>query len=358
MGFDKDHVLIGQLDVSRTQVDPAARMDFYRRIIEAASAVPGVRQAAVSTSTPLNMGLPGEVNVPGAPSGTASERVVLTNRVTPGWFAAYGTAIRDGRDFDARETAINAPAVILNDAFAHKFFSGRNPLGETVAGRTVVGVVEDQVVSGGFKWDGSTRSRRDAAPPIMYIPLAQAAGVSERGDLTLSVRSAGDPSHPMGGLAAALTSVHPDLTFSFRTLAESLNASIAQDRLVALLSGFFGGLAVLLAALGLYGVTSYAVSRQRAEIGIRLALGATPGRVVRMVMSRVTLLIAAGIATGLGLSVWASAVVTSLLYGLTPRDPITVGGAVVTLVLVGAIAGAVPAYRASRIDPARTLRSN
>jgi ABC-type antimicrobial peptide transport system permease subunit len=128
--------------------------------------------------------------------------------------------------------------------------------------------------------------------------------------------------------------------------------------MVAWLSGFFGALALLLAGLGLYGVTSYAVSRRRTEIGIRLALGAQAGGVVRLVLSRVTLLVGLGIVTGVGLSVWASRFVATLVYGLEPRDPVTLVAGAVTLAAAGAIAGWLPAHRASRIDPLEVLRDH
>jgi putative ABC transport system permease protein len=133
---------------------------------------------------------------------------------------------------------------------------------------------------------------------------------------------------------------------------------MAQDRILAVLSGFFGGLALLLASLGLYGVTSYAVTRRRAELGIRLALGAAPAIVIRLVITRVIALVAAGVAVGAALTLGMARFVTSLLYGLEPRDPATLVGAVITLGAVGALAGYLPAYRASRIDPAEVLRES
>jgi putative ABC transport system permease protein len=166
----------------------------------------------------------------------------------------------------------------------------------------------------------------------------------------------GSPALLTKSLAAALTDVNKDVAITFRMLSEQVNASLIQERIVAVLSGFFGGLALLLAGLGLYGVTSYAVSRRRTEIGIRMALGAAPSGVVRLVLRRVALLVGFGVALGAGISVWASRFVTTLLYGLQPRDPATLVLAALVLSLIGAMAGWIPARRAARIDPARVLR--
>jgi len=145
---------------------------------------------------------------------------------------------------------------------------------------------------------------------------------------------------------------------TFRPLQDRIDASLTRERLVALLSGFFGALALLLAALGLYGVTSYGVTRRRAEIGIRMALGAEPAGVLRLVLARVFGLVALGVIIGTAVSVWSSQFLASLLYGLQPRDTGTLVGAAFALTVVGAIAGWLPAYRASRIDPTHVLRDN
>jgi len=140
-------------------------------------------------------------------------------------------------------------------------------------------------------------------------------------------------------------------------MTDQVHTSLAQDRLIAWLSGFFGVLALFLAALGLFGVTAYAVARRRTEIGIRMALGAEPAGVIRLVMSRVTVLIGAGVVIGAGVSLWASKFVAPLLYGLEPRDPATMIGAALVLSAVGVLAGWLPAWRASRTDPAEVLRA-
>ena len=159
-------------------------------------------------------------------------------------------------------------------------------------------------------------------------------------------------------ITAAIAAVDPDLALTFRPLADQVNAGLIQERMVAMLAGFFGALALLLAGLGLYGITSYAVSRRRSEIGIRMALGAAPASVVRLVLSRVSMLVGFGIVIGVAVSLWTSPFVAKLLYGLQPRDPVTLVGAVVVLAAVGSLAGWLPARRAARIDPAAVLRDS
>jgi putative ABC transport system permease protein len=175
----------------------------------------------------------------------------------------------------------------------------------------------------------------------------------------LSVRANGAaPSQLATAVGAAVRRVNPDLVVTFRSLTDQINATLTQERVVAVLSAFFGALALLLASLGLYGVTAYAVARRRTEIGIRMALGAEPRGVVRLVLSRVLRLITIGVAIGAGTSLWASTFVASLLYGLEPRDPATLVFAAAVLAGVGAFAGWLPARRASRIDPAEVLRES
>jgi ABC-type antimicrobial peptide transport system permease subunit len=283
------------------------------------------------------------------------------NAVTPGWFAAYGTPIRTGRDIDDRDTATAQPVVVVNDAFVRRFLPGRSAIGETVAARTVIGVVGDQLAQGGYKPNGTPRSVRDDASPSIYVPLAQSSGsfAPDRTTISISVRpAAGSPAVLAHDVATALTAVDPDLAFSFRPLSDYLDASLAQERMLALLAGFFGGLALLLAGLGLYGITSYAVNRRRAEIGIRVALGAAPGAIVRLILSRVALLVGGGVIVGGASSIWLSRFVGSLVYGLEPRDPVTLALAALALGAVGTLAGWLPASRAARIDPADVLRES
>jgi putative ABC transport system permease protein len=280
----------------------------------------------------------------------------MLNQITPGWFATYGTTIRAGRDIDDRDTQGALPVALVNEAYVRKFLPNRNPIGETVRiletpPKTIVGVVQDTVYV----------SVRDGVRPTVYVPLAQpnAVGRGATANVNISVRSSdGSPAALAPRVAVALTAVDRNLAFTFRPLQDRIDASLTRERLVALLSGFFGALALLLAALGLYGVTSYAVTRRRAEIGIRMALGAEPGGVVRLVLVRVFVLVALGVIIGTGVSWWSSRFIASLLYDLQPRDAVTLVSAAVTLTAVGAIAGWLPAYRASQIDPAQVLRDS
>jgi ABC-type antimicrobial peptide transport system permease subunit len=157
-------------------------------------------------------------------------------------------------------------------------------------------------------------------------------------------------------VGAAITAVDGDVTFGFRALTDQVSSSLTQERIVAMLSAFFGALALLLAGLGLYGMISYAVARRRAEIGVRLALGSTGAKIVRLVVARAAGIVAMGIVIGGVASVWASKFVATLVFRIDPRDPVTLGTAAATLAIVGAAAAWLPAYRASRLDPASVLR--
>lgn len=360
LGFERDPVLIVNVNARRLPIEPAERPGLYERLREAAATVPGVASASVSAVTPVS-GSAWQflVEIPGGPALPERERVGYVNLVSPDFFRTLGTRVIAGRDFSSLDRRGAPDVVIVNEAFAKKFFNGGNPVGKTVrqppfpgrAGTTheVVGYVEDAVY----------RSLRQPAPPTMYLPVAQNAEPPSA--ISVSVRAAGgSPALLIKPLAAALGGVNGELAITFRPLAEQVNASLVQERVVALLSGFFGGLALLLAGLGLYGVTSYAVGRRQTELGIRMALGAAPGGVVRLVLRRVAVLVVLGVGLGVGLgiltAVTASKFLTGMLYGLQPKDPLTFAAAAVILALVGALAGWIPAHRASRVDPALVLR--
>jgi len=358
LGFESDRVMVATVNAQRTEIPAAGRLETYERIRQRVAAVPGVAAAGVSLVTPVS-GMTWNTRVKVSDGVPLTERQSSSNfnAVSPGWLATFGTPLVAGRDIADGDRKGAPKVALVNQAFAQRFLNGANPVGHTVTQTgffpgpplEIVGLVADAVY----------RSLREPVPPTMYVPLAQFDDSRRPAppSISVSVRARGGPPALLArGVAAAITSVNPDLALTFRPLADQVNASLTQERIVAMLSGFFGALALLLAGLGLYGVTSYAVTRRRTEIGIRMALGAAPSGVVRLVLARVTVLVAAGVAVGAGLSAWAAKFVATLLYGLEPRDPATLFGSAVVLAAVGAIAGWLPAHRASRIDPAQVLR--
>jgi predicted permease len=356
LGFERQGVMVVSINAQRAQLEPADRPALFQRVLDAARGVPGVASVALSAVTPISGSTwNNRIDLPDGPDLPEKERITYINLISGDWFRSYATPVLAGRDITDQDTATSQPVVIVNETFAKKFVPGRSPVGARIRqpgfgprpsiDREIVGVVRD----------AAYRSLRDPVPPTMYIPFAQER--EPPSSLSLSVRSAGpSPVLLTRSLADALTPVHRDLAMSFRPLAEQVDAALTQERLVAMLSGFFGGLALLLAALGLYGVTSYAVSRRRTEIGIRMALGADQRGVIALVLRRVGMLVALGVVLGLSVSLWASRFVSTLLFGLEPRDPGTLVAAALVLGAIGALAGWLPARRASRIDPARVLR--
>ncbi len=360
LGFDRTPLLIVNADLQRSGIPPDKRLALQQRLEAAARGVAGVAHAAVSTITPVSgMGWNQDVEVPDGPPVSERERTVWFNGVSPGWFATYGTAILSGRDFVDGDRD-GAPLVaIANRAFVEKHMGGSNPLARAIRlpgfgqqGKEparmlqVVGIVEN----------AAYESPRDGTPPTIYVPMAQAEG-NDAPFVSLTVRSAVDrPALLTKSIGAALTRVDPKVSLTFVAMTDQFNGMVVRERVVAMLSAFFGGLALLLAGIGLYGVTSYGVSRRRIEIGIRMALGADAAAVIRLVLGRVAMLVGLGVVIGAALSVWAARFVGSLVYGLEPRDPSTFICAAVVLASVGALAAWLPARRASRIDPLQVLR--
>ena len=208
----------------------------------------------------------------------------------------------------------------------------------------------------GVAHDAAYRAVRDPIPPVLYLPMAQAHGGDAPGSLSLSVRAAsGSPALLTRSIAEAISRVDRDVSLTFRPLASYIDGALVRERLLAMLSGFFAGLALLLAGIGLYGMIAYSVSRRRAEIGIRMALGAHSARVVAIVLKKIALPVCLWLMAGAGLSYWAARYVGTLLYDLDARDPLTFAGAVIFLAVVSLFAAWVPARRAAAIDPARVL---
>jgi putative ABC transport system permease protein len=361
LGFEREGVLLVRLDTPPAVVPAADRPALFQRIVDAVRATPGVGHAAISEITPVSGTITDAyVEVDGAPRLAPPQNITYRNVITPGWFATYGTRLVAGRDFDDRDQAAAPPVAIVNETFARRFLQGGNPVGRRIRNpSSAPGVTPPWVEVVGVAGDAAYLTLRERVPPTMYVPLAQREPTGSFPFLTLSVRAAaGSPAALSRAVGDAIARVNANVSITFTPLTQQVDAALVQERVVALLSGSFGAIALLLSALGLYGVTSYAVNRRRMEIGIRMAIGAAPSRVVRLVLGRVAALLIIGVIAGAGVSVWASTFVASLLYGLEPRDPATLVSAAAILIAVGAFAGWLPAYRASRIDPAEVLRES
>lgn len=363
LGFDRSRVVVVVVDARRSTAPPAERAALYERLRDAASVLPGVESAATSLATPLGSAgvrFTPDITVPGNAVFAGQHVRILTNPVSPDWFRTFGTRILAGRDFNAGDRADAPNVAIVNEAFARRYFGGAAPVGQTlveVAGPTdrrpleIVGLVQDAAFA----------TVRDSVEPTIYKPLAQRLDeqlMTSVPSISVSVRATPGlpPARLTGGLAAAIGGVDRDLAMTFQTVTEQLSIFYIRERLLALLSGFFGILALILAAMGLYGATAYSVSQRRFELGIRMALGATPGDVSRLVLRRVAILVTLGVMAGGSASLWGASYVGTLLYGLQPRDPWTVATSVATMALFAGAAGWLPARRAAHADPSAVLR--
>jgi putative ABC transport system permease protein len=370
LGFEAESVLVVDVDAQRADVPMERRLAIFDGVRQRVLAVPGVAAAGVSLVTPVR----GEawahrVDVSGttvpqddspAIEGTGTSSTPVRNRrqsffngITPGWLSTYQTRLVAGRDVNERDSRGTPRIALVNEAFAQRFLNGASPLGHTVSTLGSDSMPPREIV--GLVADAAYRSLREPVPPTVYVPLAQHDDDAPA-RVSLSIRAhSGSPGALTQSVAAAISDVDPNLVLTFEPLASVVSNRLVQERLLAMLSGFFGALALVLAAVGLYGVTAYAVTLRRGEIGIRMALGATRAAVVRMVLGRVSVLVGAGIVVGVAISLWTSRFVTTLLFGLEPGDGPTRVATAALLMCIGSLAGGLPAYRASRIEPRRVL---
>ncbi len=354
MGFESSRVLVGNLDLRATGVTPENRLAMFTGIREAVAAIPGVDAAATSFVTPVSGSTWNlEINVPDYPHN--ERRGVLFNGVSPNFFRATGTPLLAGRDLADTDRRNSPNVIIVNEAFATKYFNGATPIGKTF---TIVGFNENfptrvmEIV--GMVANAKYQRLREEAQPTLYGALAQERQISS--SVRIAIRTVGDPWASRNAIVQAIGSVHKDIAVDLKRLDEDLGANILQERLVATLSGFFGALALLLAALGLYGVMSYTVTRRRNEIGIRMALGAEPRSVIGLVLKNVGIITAIGLVVGGAASVGTGRFINALLYNLAASDRTMIAVTAITLAAAAAIAGYVPARRAARIDPMAALR--
>jgi predicted permease len=353
-GFRRQGVLVTDIDFTSLKLSNERRLAFANELLGQVRGIPGVDAAAIAAIVPLSGN--GEnhdllMGTSGQPAGEAP--VVAFNHVSPGYFQTMETPMLAGRDFDEHDAAGSPNRAIVTEEFARKFAGGKNPVGMTFRAQRMKTISAPYEIIGLVK-NAKYFDLRDKTEPIIYTSILQ--DDSPNSDAQILIRS----KEPLAGLLPAVkqaaNQLHPDLDMDSYTFEMMIQNGLLRDRLMAALSGFFGVLAAILAAIGLYGVISYIVAARRSEIGIRMALGASRRDVVKIILHQTLQLLLIGVAMGVILALAVGRGASSLLYGLQPSDPVTLVGASALLLAVGLLASFVPVQRASRLDPMAALR--
>jgi predicted permease len=342
LGFQREGVLLIDLEGHRSTVP--------RELVEAVARVPGVFAASVSTHTPLGGSTWSDPAVPaGQPLPNRDNAIFIG--AAPGFFETMQIRLLAGRDFSKDDAPGGAQVVVVNEAYGRRYFGDRNPVGQHLSAMVrgkradleIIGVARNTLYSG----------LRGEAYPGIYVCYYQ---LPDNIPSTLEARVRGHLGQVAQEIQKAVQAKLPESSIEVRAFSAQVEAAMAQERILATLASGFGGLALVLACVGLYGLLHYSVARRTREIGIRMALGARQSGVIGMEMRRALRLVAAGIALGLP-GVWiASRWVKSLLFGLLPTDPGTIAGAALMLLTAALGAAYVPARRASQVDPIKALR--
>jgi predicted permease len=354
-GFRRDGVVTMRVNPPVTVNQPAKLVNLWGEILSRVERLSGVRAASLSTLTPLDGNDRAVLaDVAGFTPRIEQDKEIRLNQISPGFFRTFGIDLLQGRAFADTDNETGLKVAILNETAARFYFGDGNPVGGLLSfDQAPKTPVQYQVV--GVVRDSRYGSLRDPDTRLVYLPRLQS--LDQLGRLMLAVRSGGRSASLVNDIRNELRATGPDiLVTDIVTLNEQIDQSLLQERLVAMLSLFFGLVALLLAATGLYGVMAYNVARRRREIGIRMALGAQRGNVIGMVLKEVVLVVLIGITIGLGAAVATTRFISSLLFGLAPNDPVTVIFAAIVLIGAAALAGYLPARRATKIDPLEALR--
>jgi putative ABC transport system permease protein len=356
-GFDAEGLLVAETVLPQARAGNAAeRENFYRRVLEGVRALPGVEGAGYTSFAPLlSQGGRSVIFIDGRPRPAAAE--ILQNLATvrsagPGYLETLGVPLRSGRHVDERDTRDAPPTVVINESLADKYWPGDDPVGQrlSVANgdlRTVVGVVGDVRQLG----------LDVPAEPAIFAPADQVAG-GVLAPRHLVVRTDGDPLALAASVRSAIWAVDPaQPVSSIRAMTEVLDAELADRNMQLTLIGAFSLLALVLAAVGLYGVLSYTVSQSTNEIGLRMALGARQETVVGSVVRSAVVTVLAGIGVGLAAAYALTRTIASFLYEVSPTDPATAVAVAVVLLIVAGLAALVPALRAANVNPITALRA-
>jgi len=360
-GLQPDHLFVADLPISQsTYARPEQRFQFFDRVVDRARSLPGVRSAAAASFLPVSGG--GGLlhfNIAGRPPKSPNDYVATGYRtVTPHYFETLGIPLLQGRLFAAHDNERGPAVVIINSTMAHTYFPNEKPLGHriqvgatpdpdpTVPNMEIVGVVGDVIQ--GLGVDPKAE---------MYLPYRQADGVLPVFQLSIVMRTAGDPLQQSAALRSALSEIDPNQPLvKVRTMEDNIASTVAQPRFRTWLIGIFAALAVMLAAVGIYGVMSYSVTQRTNEIGIRVTLGAQPSDVFRTVVGEGLRFALIGIGIGIAAGLLLTRLLQSFLYGISASDPPTFIGITILLLAVALAASFFPARRATRVDPIIALR--
>ena len=348
-GYEVGQRLTASIDPGLRGYDRDRTERFYASLLEAARALPGVRSAAIAYVVPIDRrSMASSVEYEGYAGTPDDAPIVPFDVVTPGFFRTMGIPLLRGRDFEAGDAASSREVVIVNEAFARKYWPGQDPLGRIIRnlganGGVVVGVVRDARLT----------SPRAAPEPYLFLPLAQ-FGITSA---SLVVETEGNPAAALPSLAAAVARLDPDLPlYDAATLADKLRVALGQETLLASLLGLFSVIALILAGTGVYGVTAFSTEARTREFGIRIALGAPRRHVLGLVLRRTAWLALGGAAVGLAGVSWLGRLFQSLLFGVGAADPPALAGSLLLIAAVTLVACVVPARRATRVDPLVALR--
>jgi predicted permease len=350
VGFNPQNLVLFRVNPGLNRYDEKKMAGLYRDMLDRLGTLPGIRGVAMSQPALLSgsvnstgIYVQGRTYPPGRPQGDSNNINRLV--ISPNFFDVMGIPIVSGRGLTTRDDASAPKVVVINEAAARKYFPNQNPIGqrfgsspETSGTLEIVGVLRDA------KYD----SVRDAPPTTMYIPYMQ----TRLANAVFELRTAAATSGVIGSVRDAVRQIDPDLPVTdVSTQIEQVEKRFAQEKLFAQAYTLFGALALLLAAIGLFGLMSYSVSQRTNEIGIRMALGAQREDVLRLVLGESMLLVTAGVIAGLAIALAASRLVAAQLFGLPPTDPMAIATATIVMVAVSALAGYLPARRASKVDP-------
>ncbi|HEV2836576.1 MAG TPA: ABC transporter permease [Pyrinomonadaceae bacterium] len=349
-GFKVQNLLVASIETRGTAPNEQQGQVFYQQTVDRISSLPGVQSVTLVRIAPISGG--GQrrrVQLEGYQPQPNEDTELNTNVIGLNYFSTMGIGLTAGRDFNAQDREGSPPVVIVNEELARRYYSG-NAVGKRLRiggpdapNREIVGVART----------ANYRDLREQPLPFIYIPLGQ----EYQSGMTLMVRTNGDPLALVASLRMEMRALNKDVpVFSVQTMTERIGGQLAVDRMIAVLLSIFGAGALLLAAIGIYGVMGYAVAQRTHEIGIRIALGARQGDILKLILWQGMILIAIGAAVGMALSLAATRLLKSLLFGVSATDPLTFTGVVIVLIMVALLACYLPARRATKVDPLVALR--